>query len=126
MTNDLNGKIAVDIEAFKKSLMEDDYDPFGLEGIFEADVALASHDEEYFKKKFDLYDDEIYSDDEKYDKMAKDTTSFYICVLNDNDSNKTLYINRLFNSWHLSETDWAAAEKTAKAKASLSTTCEQL
>ena len=72
MTNDLNGKIAVDIEAFKKSLMEDDYDPFGLEGIFEADVALASHDEEYYKKKFDLYDDEIYSDDEKYDKRDKE------------------------------------------------------
>ena len=72
MTSDLNGKIAVDIEAFKKSLMEDDYDPFGLEDIFETDVALASHDEEYFKKKFDLYDDEIYSDDEKYDKRDKE------------------------------------------------------
>ena len=34
---------------------------------------------------------QIALDDEKYDKMAKDTTSFYICVLNDNDSNKTLY-----------------------------------
>ena len=40
---------------------------------------------------------QIALDDEKYDKMAKDTTSFYICVLNDKDSNKTLYINRLFN-----------------------------
>lgn len=41
---------------------------------------------------------QIVLDDEKYEKITKDTTSFYICVLDDNNSNKTLYINRLFNN----------------------------
>lgn len=39
---------------------------------------------------------QITLDDEKYDKITKDTTSFYICVLNAG-SDKALYINRLFN-----------------------------